>query len=784
VENPLCDWPASGDRPPAERILYARAVPSAVHGFPHVGTARELKFAIEDYWAGRGSADELNDVSRRLRREAWELMRDAGVDLIPSNDFTHYDRVLDTVAMVGAVPERFAHAGGEVDLDTYFAMARGNEGATAMEMTKWFDTNYHYLVPELGPQTRFALSTRKPIDEFVEAKSLGIETKPVLIGPVTFLLLAKAEQEGFDPLTLLDPLLDVYADVLAQLAQAGCEWVQLDEPAFVEDRDRRDLESLELALDRLGRVERRPKLCVSTYFDHAGDAVALLARAPIEGVGLDFDRGPSNAVLARGAGGLGDRALFAGVVDGRNVWACDLDRTLELLRDLRALAGELVVSSSCSLQHVPVDLDAETGLDPELRSWMAFARQKVGEVVALARALDRGEEAIAAELESGRAARASRAGSSRTRDPAVRARVAALTDDDARRRSTYETRRRAQRDALRLPVLPTTTIGSFPQTAEVRGARAALREGEIDEQEYERRMRAEIERVIRLQESLGIDVLVHGEPERNDMVQYFGERMRGYAFTDNAWVRSYGTRHVRPPIVYGDVSRPRPITVDWIAYAQSLTERPVKAMLTGPVTMLKWSYPRDDLPEEETALQLALAIRDEVADLERAGIRIVQVDEPAFREGLPLRRERWRHYVGWAVRAFRVATSAVGDGTQIHTHMCYSEFGDIVDAVGALDADVASVEAARSRMELVADLKREGYRQEIGPGVYDIHSPRVPSADEMAELLRRAIEVLPPGRVWVNPDCGLKTRSYAEAEPSLRNMVEAAQRVRAEVEAA
>ncbi len=758
---------------------------SSIHGFPCIGPRRELKFATEDHWAGRASAADLAGVARDLRRQAWELMRDAGVGLIPSNDFTHYDQVLDTVAMVGAVPARFGGPRAGAELDSYFAMARGGEGTAAMEMTKWFDTNYHYIVPELGPDTNFELATTKPLDEFAEARGLGILTKPVLLGPVSFLLLSKSAGDGdFDPLTLLDPLLAVYAELLGRLAEAGCDWVQLDEPAFVQDRSAAELAGLEHALDRLGSAGARPKLCVATYFDHAGDAVALLARAPIEGVGLDFSRGPANAELVRDAGGLGERALFAGVVDGRNVWACDLDATLELLRDLQGLAGDLVVSSSCSLQHVPFDLDLEHGLDAELRSWMAFARQKVHETVALARALDEGPRAIAAELERSRAAREGRVSSPRTHNDAVRERAAALTDADVRRDSAYETRHAVSEETLRLPLLPTTTIGSFPQTADVRAARAAYRQGEMEEREYERRMRAEIERVIRLQERLGLDVLVHGEPERNDMVQYFAERMDGYAFTENGWVRSYGTRCVRPPIVYGDIARREPISVRWIEYAQSLTDRPVKGMLTGPVTMLKWAFPRDDLPEPETALQIALAIREEVLDLERAGIRIIQVDEPAIREGLPLRRERWRDYVDWAVRSFRAATAAVGDGTQVHTHMCYSEFGDILDAVGALDADVASVEAARSRMELVADLEREGYRNEIGPGVYDIHSPRVPSVDEMAGRLRAALEVLPAGRLWVNPDCGLKTRAYAEVEPALRNMVHAARLVRGELQGA
>ena len=761
---------------------------SSIHGYPRLGPGRELKFAVEGYWAGTSSAEDVDAAAGALRRQGWELMREAGMDLIPSNDFSLYDQVLDTTALVGAVPDRYGHPGGDVDRDTYFAMARGRQerghDETAMEMTKWFDTNYHYLVPELGPATEFGISSAKPFAEFDEAKALGIATKPVLVGPVTFLLLGKSADgvsEDFDRLSLLDPVLEVYAQIIERLGAQGAEWVQLDEPAFALDRDPAELAALERALERLCSVARRPKIVVSTYFDHAGEAVPVLARSDVEGVGLDLVRGPRNVQLVREAGGLGDKALFAGVVDGRNVWVNDLERSLRLLRELRDLAGELVVSTSCSLLHVPLDLDAEPALDDDLRSWMAFARQKVEEVSLLTLALNEGDEAIAERIGANRRALDERLRSPRTRNPRVRERVAALTPDDERRASPFEVRREAQRERLDLPLFPTTTIGSFPQTGELRAARAALRNGEIDAAEYELRMKAEIERVVALQEDLGLDVLVHGEPERNDMVQYFGERMEGFAFTQNGWVQSYGSRNVRPPIIYGDVARQRPMTVDWITHAQSLTDKPVKGMLTGPVTMLKWSFVRDDEPNSETCTQIALAIRDEVQDLEAAGVGIIQVDEPAIREGLPLRREAWGEYLDWAVRAFRVATSGVRDETQIHTHMCYSEFGDILDSIMDLDADVASVEAARSRMELMDDLSREGYRQDVGPGVYDIHSPRVPSADEMAELLRLAADVLDPEQLWVNPDCGLKTRAYDETIPSLRHMVQAARQLREEL---
>jgi 5-methyltetrahydropteroyltriglutamate--homocysteine methyltransferase len=754
---------------------------STVHGYPRIGPRRELKFATERYWAGDATREELLATAQGLRRAGWEAQAQAGIDLIPSNDFSLYDQVLDTAALVGAVPERYGHEGGEVDLDTYFAMARGGTDVTALEMTKWFDTNYHYLVPELGPETRFSLSGTKPFDEFLEARDLGLVTKPVLVGPLTFLLLGKhadGAPEGFDSLSLLDPLVDVYAEVLGRLGDLGAEWVQLDEPVLVEDRSPAELELLTRAYARLADVHGRPRIAVSTYFDHAGEAVGVLARLPVEGVGLDFDRGPRNLELLREAGGLGDRALFAGVVDGRNVWVGDLDRSLALLRELDALAGELLVSTSCSLQFVPLDLGAEPALDDELRSWMAFAGDKLRELGILARGHAEGEEAIAADLDANRAARESRERSERTTDAEVRRRIEGLTEADGQRASSYPERRAAQQQELGLPLFATTTIGSFPQTGDVRGARAALRSGELDERGYQRRMKAEIERVVRLQEELGLDVLVHGEPERNDMVQYFGERLAGFAVTENGWVQSYGTRYVRPPIIYGDVSRPEPITVEWLTYAQSLTDRPVKGMLTGPVTILEWSFVGDHRPRSEICKEIALAVRDEVAELEAAGIRIVQVDEPALREGLPLRRERWAEYLDWAVFSFRVATSGARDGTQIHTHLCYSEFGDVLGALVDLEADVASIEAARSRMELVDDLKGEGYPRQVGLGVYDIHSPRVPTVEEMAELLREASEVLEPEQLWVNPDCGLKTRRYEEVEPSLRNMVDAARQLR------
>jgi 5-methyltetrahydropteroyltriglutamate--homocysteine methyltransferase len=739
------------------------AMETTVHGYPRIGPRRELKKATEAFWAGRESAADLEETAAALRQGTWETLRDAGLTGIPSNTFSLYDHVLDAAVMVNAVPARFA---GREGLDGYFAMARGGDGVAPLELTKWFDTNYHYLVPELGPGTDLRLAGDKPVREYHEARARGIETRPVLLGPMSFLLLAKPTEPGFDPLVLLDLLLGVYARLLGDLHEAGAQWVQLDEPVLAADRTAAELDALRHAYHRLGSLNRRPKLLVSTYFGEIGEALPVLAASPAEAIGLDFVAGPGNREALASAGGIGGKTLVAGVVDGRNVWRTDLPAALSMCASLLGLAGQLTVSTSCSLLHVPLDLSAETSLAPELAGRLAFARQKLGEVVSLGRALTDGPDAISAEL-----------GVPKVAAP-VNARVRARLDvlGDGRPRGDYATRRAAQTNGL--PPLPTTTIGSFPQTEEIRKARADHRAGRTDDGAYEAAMRAEIDRVIALQEDIGLDVLVHGEPERNDMVQYFAEHLDGYAATTNGWVQSYGTRYVRPPILHGDVFRPGPITVGWTTYAQCRTSRPVKGMLTGPVTMLAWSFVRDDQPLSETARQVALAIRDEIADLEAAGIRVIQVDEPAFRELLPLRRADREAYLDWAVRAFRLATSGAADRTQIHTHMCYSEFGEIIGAIEALDADVTSVEAARSRMEFVADLISTGYGRGIGPGVWDIHSPRVPAVAEMTEALSRALRVVEPGRLWVNPDCGLKTRGYAETEAALRNLVAAARQVR------
>ncbi|WP_019631992.1 5-methyltetrahydropteroyltriglutamate--homocysteine S-methyltransferase [Actinomadura atramentaria] len=744
---------------------------TTVLGYPRIGPDRELKRATESYWAGRLDAAALHETAADLRRGVWEELRDAGVGQIPSNTFSFYDHVLDTSVLVDAVPGRFRHLDG---LDAYFAMARGAAGVPALEMTKWFDTNYHYLVPELGPDTRFRLADPagfKPLAEYREAKALGVETRPVLVGPLTYLLLAKPAPDApadFRPLDLLDALVEVYAEILERLAGAGVQWVQLDEPALAADRTDAELAALRRVYDRLGELAARPRLLVATYFGEIGGALPVLAATRVEAIGLDFVAGPGNLEALAGIGGLPRRTVVAGLVDGRNVWRADLRGALSTAAALLGLAGEVVPATSCSLLHVPISLDAEPDLEPDVRARLAFAREKTAEVVLLGRALAEGQEVIAGHAAATAAPRV---------DNRVRARLDALGAGTPR--ASREARAAAQRRSLGLPVLATTTIGSFPQTDDVRKARAAHRAGRIGVEEYEAAMRAEIDRVIALQEDIGLDVLVHGEPERNDMVQYFAEQLDGYAATVNGWVQSYGTRCVRPPILHGDVTRPEPMTVRWTTYAQSRGRRPVKGMLTGPVTMLAWSFVRDDQPLADTARQVALALRDEIRDLESAGIGVIQVDEPALRELLPLRAADRAAYLDWAVGAFRLATSGVADGTQIHTHMCYSEFGDVIGAIGDLDADVTSVEAARSHMELVDDLRRAGYAAGIGPGVYDIHSPRVPSADEMTGALHRALRAVPADRLWVNPDCGLKTRGYAEVEPALRNMVEAAGRVRA-----
>jgi 5-methyltetrahydropteroyltriglutamate--homocysteine methyltransferase len=760
-------------------------------GYPRIGRRRELKRAVEAHWTGAIDAAALETTAAGLRRATRERLAELGLGREDSSipeSFSYYDQVLDAALTVGALPERFAdlrEADGKIGLRAYFTAARGEGERAPLEMTKWFDTNYHYLVPEIGPETAFALSSDRFARQVAEARADGVTVRPVIVGPVTLLALAKASDaapEGFDPLSRLDDVLPVYAALLATLRAAGARWVQLDEPALVTESlpaSPSDLaEAARRAYEFLGDATDRPGILVAAgYAQLSTEAWTALAAAPIEAIAIDLARGGVPAPVS----GLADKTLVGGVIDGRNIWRGDLGAAWAKLEHLRGLgAAGVAAGTSTSLQHVPHDVADETALDARLVSWLAFADQKTAQVVTLARGLDEGRESIAAELAAASAALADRLRAPGVRDGDVRARAAELTPVDFQR-SDYVSRVVAQAEALELPVLPTTTIGSFPQTGDIRRARARHGKGEITAEEYEGFLKEEISRVVDLQEELGLDVLVHGEAERNDMVQYFAENLDGFAVTQYGWVQSYGSRATRPSILWGDVSRPAPITVAWSSFAQSLTDKPMKGMLTGPVTILAWSFVRDDQPLADTANQVALALRDEIADLEAAGIGVIQVDEPALRELLPLKTADQAAYLEWSVGSFRLATAGAADATQLHTHLCYSEFDVVIDAIAALDADVTSIEAARSRGEVIGDISASGFSHGVGPGVYDIHSPRVPSVAEVAELLDRAATELPLRQVWVNPDCGLKTRGYDETVQSLRNIVEAANAIREKV---
>jgi 5-methyltetrahydropteroyltriglutamate--homocysteine methyltransferase len=759
-----------------------RIMKTHILGFPRIGADRELKRAVEAYWAGRIDRDTLEATGRDLRARHWRLQAEAGLDFVAVGDFAFYDHVLDTTALLGAIPARFSPPAGEVDLDTLFRMARGRApcgcDAVAQEMTKWFDTNYHYLVPELSPDQAFALRSERLFREVAEARALGHAVKPVLLGPLTWLWLGKCQGEAFDRLALLPRLLPVYAEILDRLAAQGVEWVQVDEPILGLDLPPAWQAAFEFTWNRLQRRDLR--ILLATYFAPLEDNLWTALHLPVAGLHVDVLRGGEE--WRRVVDQLPDyKILSLGVVDGRNVWRAPLRERLALLQEAQARLGDrLWIGSSCSLLHVPVDLAREEALPAEVRDRLAFAVQKLAEVVALGRVLRDPADvrAVLALAESDRAAAAAQRAPGR-HDAGVRTALAALTPAHARRSRPWPERAALQAGALQLPPLPTTTIGSFPQTPLIRQARAAWRAGEIDAAVYEAAMREEIAHAIREQEALGLDVLVHGEAERNDMVEYFGEQLAGFAFTRHGWVQSYGSRCVKPPLIVGDVSRPRPMTVEWTRFAQSLTNRPVKGMLTGPVTLLCWSFVREDLSRAEVAAQLALAIRAEARDLEHAGIRIIQVDEPAFREGLPLRRREQPLYWAWATHAFRLATGAVEDATQIHTHMCYAEFNDCIAAIADMDADVITIETARSAMELLQAFGECHYPNAIGPGVYDIHSPRVPDVESMVRLMQEAQRHLPLERLWVNPDCGLKTRGWPETRAALANMVEAARRLRA-----
>lgn len=766
-------------------------------GFPRIGDHRELKKANENYWAGKIVHQDLMYTARKIRKQNWLAQLEAGIELVPCNDFSFYDHVLDWTLAVGAVPSRYypvTQKKGITELDIYFAMARGYQkdglDITAMEMTKWFDTNYHYIVPEFTRNQQFSLLSDKVVHEFHEAKELlGKAAKPVLLGPVTYLLLGKEKEAGFHRIELLERLLPVYVQVLETLSMQGAEWVQFDEPFLVMNLTEAERQAYGQAYNWLRSKFPHLKFLVATYFECAGDNLDIATELPIDALHVDLTRCPSQLEdILITSFVQSNKLLSLGLVDGRNIWKNNFAKSLQFIERAVAVLGEgrVMVAPSSSLLHVPCDLDLENNelvLTPEIKNWMAFAKQKLGEVATLKRLA--GTNPVSADLEllaQNRLAMADRERSLLIHKQEVKRRVENIRPEDSQRHNSFAVRQQKQHDALRLPYMPTTTIGSFPQTEEIREARAKFKKGAITRQVYEQFIKEETESVIRWQEEIGLDVLVHGEYERNDMVEYFGELLDGYVFTENGWVQSYGSRCVKPPVIYGDIQRKKPMTLEWTTYAQSLTSQYVKGMLTGPVTILQWSFVRDDQPRRNTCLQLALAIRDEVTDLEAVGIKIIQIDEPAVREGLPLRKENWETYLNWAITAFRISSSSVQDETQIHTHMCYSEFNDIIEHIAAMDADVITIETSRSQMELLDAFAHFNYPNEIGPGVYDIHSPRVPSREEMVALLDKAAHVLPARNIWVNPDCGLKTRKWPETEKAVKNMVGAAQAMRAKVQ--
>ncbi|WP_281297586.1 5-methyltetrahydropteroyltriglutamate--homocysteine S-methyltransferase [Flavobacterium limnophilum] len=763
-------------------------------GYPRIGSNRELKKASELYWAGKITADELLEVGQNIRATNWQLQAKAGIDLIPSNDFSFYDQVLDLTLTLGAIPKRYNEiAKTNSTLDLYFAMARGSQkegqDVVAMEMTKWFDTNYHYIVPEFTQNQKFELFSTKIINEFVESKKLGITTKPVLIGPVSYLLLGKEKEEGFHRINLIEKLLPVYFEILNALQNEGAEYIQLDEPFLALNLTDKERLAITFVYNEINKNFPSLKIILANYFDCFGENLETVLALPVHTLHLDLVRCSSQLDDILESGKLATNVnLSLGVVDGRNIWKNDFKKSLALIEKATNAIGKdrVLIAPSCSLIHSPCDLDLETNeatLTPEIKQWLAFAKQKIEEIVLLQNfALDEVSLVDSVSFQENTIANENRKTSKLIHNDEVKNRVASITKGDDERENPFAVRRKKQIEALNLPLFPTTTIGSFPQTTEVRSWRAKFKKGELSQAEYDDLLQKETEETIRFQEETGIDVLVHGEFERNDMVEYFGEQLDGFTFTKNGWVQSYGSRCVKPPVIYGDVSRPNPMTVKWAEFAQSLTPKWVKGMLTGPVTILQWSFVRNDQPRSETCTQIALAIRDEVVDLEKAGIKIIQIDEPAIREGLPLRKEEWANYLDWAIKAFRISASGVKDDTQIHTHMCYSEFNDIIQNIADMDADVITIECSRSQMELLdifADFK---YPNEIGPGVYDIHSPRVPSRNEMVHLLEKASAVVPVDQLWVNPDCGLKTRHWDETKKALIEMVAAAKEMRIAVE--
>jgi 5-methyltetrahydropteroyltriglutamate--homocysteine methyltransferase len=766
----------------------------ATLGAPRIGPRRELKFALESHWAGKSSEAQLLEAAAGLRAANWARQKSLGVTVIPSNDFSLYDHMLDTSVMVGAIPDVYGWKGGPVTLKTYFAMARGAQGkghgedcghahhahgAAAQEMTKWFDTNYHHMVPEFHKDQTFKLASRKPIEEYEEARSLGYQTRPVLIGPVTFLKLGKSADPAFDPLSLLDRLLPVYAEVLGELKKRGAQWVQLDEPCLVLDLDQASRDALSRAYKHIAKEVPGLKIMLASYFGAIGDNLQTAFSLPVAGLHVDLTRAPEQ-LNQIAAGARKDLVVSLGIVDGRNVWRSNLSPLLDRLEPVVATLGKdrVQIAASCSMLHVPIDLELEVDLDSEVKSWLAFSIQKMKELATIGQALASGRAVVSDALAASEKAANSRKASPKIHNVDVARQMSAVNESMRRRKNSFAQRAETQRARFSLPKFPTTTIGSFPQTADVRNARAAHMKGTMSDAQYETFLKEETARAVHWQEEIGLDVLVHGEFERNDMVQYFGEQLSGFVFTKHGWVQSYGSRYVRPPILFGDVSRPEPMTVDWWRYSQSLTNKPMKAMLTGPVTILNWSFVRDDIPRSEACRQIALAIRDEVIDLEKAGATMIQIDEAALREGLPLRKTEWKTYLDWAVDSFRVSASSIADETQIHTHMCYSEFNDIIAAIAAMDADVISIETSRSKMELLEAFKSYQYPNDIGPGVYDIHSPRVPETAEMKNLILLARERLSDSQLWINPDCGLKTRKWEEVRPALINMVAAARELR------
>lgn len=763
-------------------------------GYPRIGSNRELKKASELYWSGKISADELLEVGKNIRRENWQLQAESGIDLIPSNDFSFYDQVLDLTLTLGAIPERytdFARTNSAIDL--YFAMARGSQkneqDVVAMEMTKWFDTNYHYIVPEFTRNQKFTLFSEKIINEFKEANDLGIATKPVLIGPISYLLLGKEKEDGFHRIDLIESLLPVYFEIFEKLEAENATYIQLDEPFLALNLTDKERATYVKVYNEINKRFPNIKIILANYFDCYGENLATALALPVDTLHLDLVRCPLQLEDILESNQLAPNVnLSLGLVDGRNIWKNDFKNSLAIIEKAVNALGQnrILIAPSCSLIHSPCDLELETNnetLTPEIKQWLAFAKQKIQEVVLLKQfATKEIDIANSIRFAENTLANENRKTSKLIHNELVKNRVANITPDDDKRKNPFAIRREKQTKALNLPLFPTTTIGSFPQTPEVRSWRAKFKKGELSQQQYDDLIKKETEETIRFQEETGIDVLVHGEFERNDMVEYFGEQLDGFTFTKNGWVQSYGSRCVKPPVIYGDVSRPKPMTVKWSEYAQSLTSKWLKGMLTGPVTILQWSFVRNDQPRSQTCTQIALAIRDEVVDLENAGIKIIQIDEPAIREGLPLRKEEWETYLDWAVKAFRISASGVKDETQIHTHMCYSEFNDIIQNIADMDADVITIECSRSQMELLDAFADFKYPNEIGPGVYDIHSPRVPSREEMVKLLEKAAAVIPVNQLWVNPDCGLKTRHWDETKKALIEMVAAAQEMRVAVE--